>query len=114
MKQSEREMWEVFIEQRKNRATRINANMEPHPRNASLGQEATPRFNRRVNLTVVSYIHRDRDPDGTAIKYLIDSLVSNQILADDTAKEIGEITQRQIKVKSKDQEKTEIIITECA
>lgn len=105
---------EQYYEQHTNRVAGSHANMESHPRHASVGKEETPRLNGRVNLTVISYIHRDRDPDGTAIKYLIDSLVSNSILADDTAKEIGEITQKQVKVKNKSEEKTEVILTQDA
>lgn len=108
---SEREQWEAWYEANQNRVAHGLAYMEQNPGNAPMGKEKAKRFDGRVNITVISYIYRDRDPDGTSLKYLIDSLVTNSILADDTAKDIGEITQRQVKVKTKAEERTEIIIT---
>ena len=109
---SEREQWEAWYESNQNRVARSNANVEPNTSHAPLGQEKAKRLDGRVNISVTSYIHRDRDPDGTSLKYLIDSLVTNSILANDTAKDIGEITQRQEKVRNKNEERTEIIITQ--
>jgi len=112
MSSSERDQWEAWYESNQNRVAHGLAYMEQNPGNEPLAAQKAKRFNGRVNISVTSYIHRDRDPDGTSLKYLIDSLVTNSILANDTAKDIGEITQRQEKVRNKDEERTEIIITE--
>ena len=69
-------------------------------------------FNTRVDITVVHYRTRLADPDGISCKAAIDGLVMCGILKDDSAKEIGEIRQRQIKVNNPSEEKTEIVITE--
>jgi hypothetical protein len=69
-------------------------------------------FNSRVDITVVHYRSRLADPDGISIKAAIDGLVMCGILKDDSAKEVREIRQQQVKVKNADEEKTEIVITE--
>jgi len=69
-------------------------------------------FDSRVDITVVHYRSRLADPDGISIKAAIDGLVMCGILKDDSAKEVREIRQQQVKVKNTDEEKTEIVITE--
>jgi hypothetical protein len=69
-------------------------------------------FDSRVDITVVHYRARLADPDGISIKAAIDGLVMCGILKDDSAKEVREIRQQQVKVKNTSDEKTEIVITE--
>ena len=69
-----------------------------------------PRFNTPVCLSIHSYRHRLVDPDGISAKAAIDALVHVGILADDSTKQIKEISYKQIKIKAPAEEKTEIII----
>jgi hypothetical protein len=69
-------------------------------------------FDSRVSVEIVSYRVRLADADGISAKAAIDGLVMCGILADDTTKEISEVRYRQVKVKNKADEKTEIVITE--
>jgi hypothetical protein len=68
-----------------------------------------PAFNSPVNITFVHYRHRCADPDGVSCKAAIDGAVACKILADDSAKEVVEVRQRQHKIPASQNEKTEII-----
>jgi hypothetical protein len=78
----------------------------------SLAASKGAAFVAQVDITIVHYRSRLADPDGISIKAAIDGLVMCGILKDDSAKEVREIRQRQVKVKNADEEKTEIVITE--
>ena len=67
-------------------------------------------FDSPVRITVVSYCSRERDADGTSAKAAIDGLVHARIIKDDGPKFVTEVLHKQVKVKKKHQEKTEILI----
>ena len=69
-----------------------------------------PAFNSRVRITIVSYLARLRDADGTSGKAAIDGLVHAGVIADDSPKYVEEVCYRQVKVKTKAEQKTQIII----
>jgi len=70
-----------------------------------------PAFDSRVSIEVVSYRSRLADSDGVSAKAAIDGLVAAGILRDDSAKEVSEVTYRQVKVGSIEEEETHLIIT---
>ena len=71
-----------------------------------------PRFNSQVRILIHSYRYRLADPDGISAKAVVDGLVRNGILADDTAEQVQEVSFRQNKIRKPEKEKTEIIIKE--
>jgi Holliday junction resolvase RusA-like endonuclease len=77
-----------------------------------LGEKEMPRFNSPVCIVVHSYRKRLCDPDGISAKAVIDGIVKAGILSDDTTKQIEEVRFKQTKIKSKEEEKTEITIYE--
>ena len=88
------------------------ADLELPSRGKSMGAGKGPAFDTRVSVEVVSYRVRLADADGVSAKAAIDGLVNCGVLKDDSTKEIAEIKYRQIKVKNKNEEKTELIIEE--
>ena len=86
--------------------------MEPIACDAPLGEKKMPRFNTPVRLLIHSYRHRLADSDGVSGKAAIDALVHAGILADDSPKQVTEVSFRQTKIKTSEEEKTEIIIYE--
>jgi len=77
-----------------------------------LQADAFTPFNSRVRIEIVSYRIRLADADGVSAKYAIDGLVNAGILKDDSTKYVEAVTYRQVKVKHKSQEQTELIIEE--
>lgn len=86
------------------------SNVECLTRNASLPACKGPLFDSQVSIRVHSYRTRLVDVDGVSAKYAIDGLVMGGIIANDTTKEVREVTYSQTKVKNKSEEKTEITI----
>ena len=86
------------------------ADLEPALSYASLQTQKGPRFNSPVCITVVSYRSRLCDADGISAKAAIDGLVHCGVLADDGPKYVAEVRYRQVKVKSKEEEETRLII----
>ncbi|AMV30866.1 hypothetical protein VN12_02035 [Pirellula sp. SH-Sr6A] len=76
----------------------------------SLATRKGPAFSSRVRITIVSYLARLRDADGTSGKAAIDGLVHAGVIADDSPKYVEEVCYRQVKVKTKAEQKTQIII----
>ncbi|AMV34371.1 hypothetical protein VN12_19755 [Pirellula sp. SH-Sr6A] len=76
----------------------------------SLATRKDPAFDTRVRITIVSYLARLRDADGTSGKAAIDGLVHAGVIADDSPKYVEEVCYRQVKVKTKAEQKTQIII----
>ena len=68
------------------------------------------RYDTPVCIIVNSYRKRLCDPDGISAKAVIDGIVKAGILSDDTTKQISEVRFKQTKIKTKEEEKTEIII----
>ncbi len=71
---------------------------------------AGPAFNTQVRITVVSYRCRLADSDGISPKYAVDGLVYAGIIKDDSLKYVAEVRQAQNKVKTRREERTEMII----
>ena len=94
----------------KNRSAVQTTNGKQGACNESLGPEAFTRPDGPVDITVTSYLNRERDPDGDFFKYTLDAIVDAGILQNDTGKEIKEIRHRQEHSKIKGHESTEIII----
>lgn len=86
------------------------ANVERIISHASLPAGKGPLFDSQVSIRVHSYRTRLVDVDGVSAKYAIDGLVMGGIIANDTTKEVREVTYSQTKVKNKSEEKTEITI----
>ena len=87
--------------------------MESITCNEPLGEKKMPRFNTPVRLLIHSYRHRLVDTDGVSGKAAIDALVHADILANDSPKQVTEVSFKQTKIKTSEEEKTEIIIYEC-
>lgn len=90
------------------------ADLESASCNAPLEKKKGARFDSPVRITVVSYRQRLADADGTSAKAAIDGLVHCGILADDSPRFVEEVRYRQVKVKSKEEEQTQLIIEEIA
>ena len=86
------------------------ANLESVAGHAPLEAKKGPRFDTPVRLTIISYRSRLCDADGISAKAAIDGLVHCRILEDDSPKFVKEVSYKQIKVNSKESEKTEIVI----
>lgn len=85
-------------------------NVEPPACRPHLGEKAhkgLPSFS-RVRLRVISYRHRLADADGISAKAVIDGIVHAGILADDNTKIVEEISWRQVKIESEEEERTEV------
>ena len=93
-----------------NKTTLPIANVEQNSSNERMGKKKTKGLDTRVNIYVKSYRKAKHDPDGISAKAVIDGLVRAGILADDTSKQIKEVTFESRK--SKD-ERTTIEITPC-
>ena len=111
MKSSERELWEQWYENR-NRSAVPAHNVEPATRHESLAAQAVSRLGTPCCLHIISYRHRLCDSDGISAKAAIDGLVHGGILVDDSPEYVKEVTYSQVKVRTKDEERTEIIITQ--
>ena len=99
---------------KKYEADRKTSSAQPEPAVRHDPLPAAPRekgnpARRRVSVT--SYRRRLLDPDNLCPKYALDSLRYLGVLEDDTAKHI-ELLVRQEKVKTKEEERTEIEITD--
>ena len=96
-----------------NHTTNSTTDMESVAWNEFLGEKKMPRFDTPVRILIHSYRHRLVDSDNVSGKAAIDALVHAGILADDSPKQVTEVSFRQTKIKTKEEEKTEIIIQEC-
>ena len=76
-----------------------------------MAEKGFKRLDKKVNINIVHHRHRKCDPGGISSKAAIDGLVNEQILPDDSAKEIEEIRESQKKVSSSEPEITVIIIS---
>lgn len=91
------------------RTTLPDANLEPDTTDAAFSTDAITPFTTRVSIKVISYRKRDVDPDGISVKGFLDGLImGTNILADDSSKQVKEITFEVRKTKG--EEKTVIEI----
>jgi hypothetical protein len=93
-------------------ATNCFTHLESAIGNAPLEAKKGARLNPPVRITVVSYRSRLCDADGISAKAAIDGLVHSGILKDDSPEYVSEVSYRQVKVKNKSEEKTQLIIEE--
>jgi len=70
--------------------------------------EGVPRFASQIDVFVTHYRTRLADPQGLSTKAVMDAITREGVLADDSAKEIREIRDRQRKVATEAEERTEI------
>jgi Holliday junction resolvase RusA-like endonuclease len=94
----------------RNRVFRKATNVERAQSNAPSEAKRCQPFDSQVNVTFLHYRHRLADVDGVSIKACLDGIVKAGLLKDDSCSEINEVRQRQIKIASSEDEKTEIII----
>lgn len=64
----------------------------------------------RVDIHVHSRRHRLADPDGLSVKWVLDAIVTQGILRDDSAKEIRAVTFSQEKIAQSEPEITVVEI----
>jgi len=91
-----------------------DAQLERDTGGESVGAEAYPRFDTQVRITVISYRVRFTDSDNCCSKYAIDAIVEAGILRDDSPKYVESVTHLQVKVRTKAEEETRLIIEEVA
>jgi len=95
-----------------NRTADLPADVEPRPGDESVGEKSALPFNTPVRIEIISHRSRLCDTDGVSHKACIDGLVHCGVLRDDSPAEVAEVSYRQVKVKNRQDEKTEIVITE--
>jgi len=66
--------------------------MESNPRDAALSTNGTPSFDTPVAIRVISYRRLNHDPDGVSVKAVLDGLVHAGVLADDSSKQVTQVT----------------------
>lgn len=88
------------------------ADLEPVVGQPPLEAKADTRFDTLVRITITCYRIRYCDCDGISGKAAIDGLVQAGVLLDDNPKCVEEVRFRQVKVKTKCEEKTVIEIEE--
>lgn len=91
-----------------------SANVEPVTSIKREKAHSDKAFHSPVRITVISYRCRLADSDGISAKAAIDGLVRCGILRDDSPEFVTEVRYRQIKVKTKDEQKTVIEIEEVS
>jgi len=77
-----------------------------------MAKKRIKRLDKKVNINIMHYRHRKADPGGISHKAAIDGLVNEQILSNDSTKEIEEIRESQKKIPSSKPEITIITISE--
>lgn len=75
-----------------NRVAVSTAYLESDTGYAAFPTNDTPAFDSPVCIRVISYRARLTDPDGVSVKAVLDGLIHAGILADDTSKQVKEIT----------------------
>lgn len=75
-----------------NKFTVSSTDVEPDTGNAAFSTYSVKKMDSPVSIRVISYRKREHDPDGISAKAVIDGLVHAGILADDTTKQVKEVT----------------------
>lgn len=101
--------WLKEYEARNQRTT--SPKPEPTVLDGALAEEEVEGRDTRRRVTVTSYRVRLLDQDNLCIKYHIDGLRYNGIIEDDTTKHIV-ITERQVQVATRKEERTEIEVND--
>lgn len=82
------------------------ANLERDTGHESMGAKGSAAFDTPVRIAVLSYRTCLADCDGVSAKAAIDGLVMAGIIEDDSTEFVHEVSYKQIKVDSKDEEQT--------
>ena len=85
---------------------------ERGPRNGPLEKGADASFHSPIDILFISYRKRLADPDNLYGKPILDELVKNKILVDDSAQYVREVSHRQVKIAPGEEECTLIEIYE--
>ena len=97
----------------RNQNPRKDANMERFVGDEPMAKSKDAEFNTRVSIRITHYRSRLCDPSGPSSKALLDGIVRNRILIDDSLLWIQEpIIETQVKVKNQSEEETVIEIQE--
>jgi len=91
------------------RAADTHADLEPDSGDAALRENQAPIFDKRVRIHFHHVRNRLADIDGLSTKYVVDSLVALNFFADDSPKQVAEVTHSQSKGSP---EETRIVIEE--
>lgn len=75
-----------------NRTALPTTDLEPDACHESLAEEEIKGFTSQVTIRVISYRKANHDPDGISVKAVLDGIVRAGILADDSTKQVKEIT----------------------
>lgn len=87
-----------------------SASLESYPCNESSRPKTIASLDTRLTIAVTSYRWGKHDPDGVSIKAVLDGLIRESILQDDSTDQIKEIKLISKKVKNKSDERTIINI----
>ena len=96
------------MDEDKNRTSISSANVEQNTGDGSLPEDRFAEVASLVSIRVISYRKLNHDPDGISAKAVIDGLTHAGIFADDSAKQVKEVTFESRKSK---EERTIIEIT---
>ena len=91
-------------------ATRQITDLERTAGDESIRTGKGPAFDSPVSIRIHSYRCRLCDVDGVSGKALLDGLVHANVIADDSTKEVREVTYEQTKVKNKSDEKVVVTV----
>ena len=94
------------------RSTDTNADLESLAGYEPVGTQEMPRFDSPVRIRITHYRYRLADVDGCSTKAALDALVTAEVFAGDTTKEIEEVRHFQIKIPKSEQERTVFEISE--
>jgi hypothetical protein len=90
--------------------TRQVTNLERTAGNESFQASKGPAFDSPVSIHIHSFRCRLCDVDGVSGKAVLDGLVHSNVIADDSTKEVREVTYAQTKVKNKSDEKVVVTV----
>ena len=77
-----------------------------------MAKKAVKGFDTQVSIHILSKRYRLCDADGISAKAVIDGLVHETVIANDSQKEVSEVSYSQEKIKKDIQEETILTITE--
>ena len=66
--------------------------LEQDSGDAALPEDGPPSFTAPVSIRVISYRKHNHDPDGVSVKAVLDGLVAANLLPDDSARQVKEVT----------------------
>ena len=94
-----------------NRTALRTPHLEQDLGNGAVATKEAQGLDSRVDITVISYRKFNHDPDGVSAKAVLDGLVREGFLHDDSAKEVRQVTFKSFICKKGEPEKTIIEIS---